>query len=806
MAQSVVMSSRLVDSEQKPPSLTMSRTQSYPVPQDNESQVDSAVESVTYFPCSDTEITEGEKPIPENPFDSESSRILFDAIDRLQSCGVSQEVAIPQLVIVGGQSTGKSSLLQSLTDIPFPVGTGCCTRFATRIVSRRTAPGSRNAVKITIVDPEVTDVFDYPPNNAYKDYVYTNDHLGVEDFKFIMEEISTEYMGIRKGQGLHTKNFATQVLRIELSGPTRSHFSILDVPGIFSYAHDVNEHEEDGVRLMVEEYMKQSANIVICVAAATADLSTQGIFKMAANLVDKRRLVGVFTKCDRLENPTELDAEFSQVIEIASGRGKDSGKSMHDGWFVVRNRSEVDDDGFDIKEAERKLFSQVPWNKIREDRRGSVKLQEYLGNLLCAQIRGNFPVIQESVRRLLSEAEASRKDLGDPRPTHNLRQQYIRSVIERYHTVAVKTLKSPGSLSDETLRVRGLVREANEGFTAEMQDHGHTHMFEDPSIDPMVQLAEAVSFYSARLAGYLPASSQDNGSLQQELATTPPLTPPKKQQNRRKKSTAAHQFHTPLVEEIRDQLRIWQTTELPGLVNTEVIQVLFKKQSEHWQHIAERHIDNIANDVEVASNWILEDICSPDSCSSILYEELSRILTQFQQQAKKKAIQELKEHCRRERESHLQTTDSRFQERLQALRTVRLLKALGSIPSFQSGAFDMGHSKLLFQHFHHSIEGNMIHDVHDVVKVYYELSLEAFIRYVTNDIVEDFVSYSEGPLMGLSTDWVFTLSEEEVEKMAREDEETLNKRAHFDIVIDKMKAAHEIAEKARIQTRCLGDI
>ncbi|KAK1987288.1 vacuolar sorting protein VPS1 [Colletotrichum cereale] len=793
MVQPTLVSSRLT---QKPPSLSMPRAGTYPVPQDNESQVDSAVESLAYFPCSDTGSTQGEKSIPENPFDSESSRILFDAIDRLQSCGVSQEVAIPQLVIVGGQSTGKSSLLQSLTDIPFPVGTGCCTRFATRIVSRRTAPGSENAVKITIVDPEVTDVFDYPSNDSYRDYLYTSDHLGVDDFKEIMDEISTKYMGIRRGQGVHAKNFATQVLRIELSGPTRSHFSILDVPGIFSYAHDVNEHEEDGVKLMVEEYMRQPANIVICVAAATADLSTQGIFKMAANLVDKRRLVGVFTKCDRLENPAE-------VIKIASGQGKDSGESMQDGWFVVRNRSEFDGDDFDIKEAEQDLFSKPPWDKIRENRRGSLMLQKHLGNLLCAQIRGNFPAIQESVRRLLSEAEESRKNLGDPRPTHSLRQQYIRSVIEKYHTFATMTLKSPGSLSEENLRVRGLVREANEGFTEEMQARGHTHLFEDTNIDPMTQLAEAVSFYSARLAGHATAPNQGSD---QEQAATPPLTPPKKRHIMSKKSTAAPRLRTPLVEVIRDQLRIWQTTELPGLVNTDVIKILFKQQSENWQQVAERHIDNIANDVEAASNWILEDVCSPHSCSSILFAELSRVLSQLQQQAKKKAIQELKEHCRRERESHLQTTDSRFQERLQALRTVRLLGALGSIPSFSSGSFDLAHSKRLFQHFHHSIESNMIYDVHDVVKVYYELSLEAFIRYVTNDIVEDFVSYSGGPLMGLSTDWVFTLSEEDVQKMAREDDETLAKRAHFDSIIEKLETAHDIAEKARIQTRDLGDM
>ncbi|KAK2025937.1 vacuolar sorting protein VPS1 [Colletotrichum zoysiae] len=724
---------------------------------------------------------QGAKSIPENPFDSESSRVLFDAIDQLQSCGVSQEVAIPQLVIVGGQSTGKSSLLQSLTDIPFPVGTGCCTRFATRIVSRRTVPGSTNAVKITIVEPEVTDVFDYPSNDSYKDYLYTSDRLGVEEFKEIMDEISTKYMGIRRGQGVLAKNFATQVLRIELSGPTRSHFSILDVPGIFSYAHDVNEHEEDGVKLMVEEYMKQPANIVICVAAATADLSTQGIFKMAANLVDKKRLVGVFTKCDRLENPTE-------VIEIASGRGKDSGKSMQDGWFVVRNRSEVDGDDFDVKEAEKKLFSQPPWDKIRENRRGSIMLQKHLGNLLCAQIRGNFPAIQESVRRLLSEAEESRRELGDARPTHSLRQQYIRSVIERYHTVAVMTLESPGSLFEEALRVRGIVREANESFTGEMQARGHTHLFENTSADPITQLTEAVSYYSARLTGHAPAP---NASEHSDPEPKPTGTP---------------QLRKPLVEVIRDQLRIWQTTELPGLVNTNVIKILFREQSENWQRIAEDHIENIANDIEVASNAILEDVCSPHSCSSILYAELSRILSQLHQQAKKKAILELKEHCRRERDSHLQTTDPRFQERLQALRTVRLLGALGSIPSFRSGTFDLAHSKLLFQHFHHSIEGNMIYDVHDVVKVYYDLSLEAFIGYVTNDIVEDFVSYSGGPLMGLSTDWMFTLSEEDVQMMAREDDETLSKRAHFDKIIEKLETAHKIAEKARIQTRELGDM
>lgn len=70
-------------------------------------------------------------------------------------------------------------------------------------------------------------------------------------------------MGIVKGQGPDKKNFATQVLRIELSGPSRSHFSILDVPGVFSSSHAVNPGEMEGVKDMVVKYMKKPENIVM---------------------------------------------------------------------------------------------------------------------------------------------------------------------------------------------------------------------------------------------------------------------------------------------------------------------------------------------------------------------------------------------------------------------------------------------------------------------------------------------------------------------------------------------------------------
>lgn len=47
-------------------------------------------------------------------------------------------IVLQQLVVVGDQSSGKSSLLEALTNIQFPVSSTLCTRFATQISFRRT--------------------------------------------------------------------------------------------------------------------------------------------------------------------------------------------------------------------------------------------------------------------------------------------------------------------------------------------------------------------------------------------------------------------------------------------------------------------------------------------------------------------------------------------------------------------------------------------------------------------------------------------------------------------------------------------
>lgn len=79
-----------------------------------------------------------------NDSESLADPLLLDKIDKLFACNVGEYIDLPQLVVVGDQSSGKSSVLEGLTRLAFPRDSGLCTRFATQIIFRRTEKSKRN--------------------------------------------------------------------------------------------------------------------------------------------------------------------------------------------------------------------------------------------------------------------------------------------------------------------------------------------------------------------------------------------------------------------------------------------------------------------------------------------------------------------------------------------------------------------------------------------------------------------------------------------------------------------------------------
>lgn len=61
---------------------------------------------------------------------------------------------IVKLVVVGDQSSGKSSVLEGLTGIPFPRANGLCTRFATQVTFRR---AQKETTTVSIIPARTAD-------------------------------------------------------------------------------------------------------------------------------------------------------------------------------------------------------------------------------------------------------------------------------------------------------------------------------------------------------------------------------------------------------------------------------------------------------------------------------------------------------------------------------------------------------------------------------------------------------------------------------------------------------------------------
>jgi hypothetical protein len=125
-------------------------------------------------------------PLPsESAYEKIGDPVLLDKIDKLFACNVGEHIDLPQLVVVGDQSSGKSSVLEGLTRLPFPRDSGLCTRFATQITFRKT---DHKSVKVSIL-PDPNSSTEY--QERIRDWQFAEiEQLNAEAFKKIMDQVS----------------------------------------------------------------------------------------------------------------------------------------------------------------------------------------------------------------------------------------------------------------------------------------------------------------------------------------------------------------------------------------------------------------------------------------------------------------------------------------------------------------------------------------------------------------------------------------------------------------------------------------
>ena len=193
--------------------------------------------------------------------------------------------------------------MEAISGIPFPRKDTLRTRFATELVLRKS---SIESVVVNIVPSQRRTEKE---SQGLASFQYT-----LQSFDELPELIESAkiVLGLDKpGSG-----FSSDILRIEISGPTRPHLTVVDLPGLIHAKNDDEDDEnvEEVVSELVYSYMRRPRTIILAVVSALNDRALQAVLKRV-KAVDPygRRTMGLITKPDTLFKDSQSEKDFVKL-------------------------------------------------------------------------------------------------------------------------------------------------------------------------------------------------------------------------------------------------------------------------------------------------------------------------------------------------------------------------------------------------------------------------------------------------------------------------------------------------------------
>lgn len=202
---------------------------------------------------------------------TDEQRQILDTVAQIRKCGLDSILELPQLVVCGDQSAGKSSVLEALTEIPFPRSDNACTSYATEIILRR---ATTQAISVKIIPDEERPNAEKEKIQAFQESISNFDEL-----PRVMAS-ATAMMGVDESESSDPARWAParDILSIEVEGPTRPQFTLVDLPGLIQTdTKGVPKGAVDTVKQITDHYISQRRTICLAIVSGSNDYANQGI-------------------------------------------------------------------------------------------------------------------------------------------------------------------------------------------------------------------------------------------------------------------------------------------------------------------------------------------------------------------------------------------------------------------------------------------------------------------------------------------------------------------------------------------------
>ncbi|XP_009092414.1 dynamin-1-like protein isoform X1 [Serinus canaria] len=303
-------------------------------------------------------------------------------------------IQLPQIVVVGTQSSGKSSVLESLVGRDLlPRGTGVVTRrpLILQLVHVSPEDGRKGAGDENEVDAAEWGKFLHTKNKIYTDFDEIRQEIENET-----ERISGNNKGISP-EPIHLKIFSSNVVNLTL----------VDLPGMTKVpVGDQPKDIELQIRELILQFISNPNSIILAVTAANTDMATSEALKIAREVdPDGRRTLAVITKLDLMDAGTDaMDVLMGRVIPVKLGIIGVVNRSQLD----INNKKSVADS---IRDEYGFLQKKYP---SLANRNGTKYLARTLNRLLMHHIRDCLPELKTRINVLAAQYQSLLNSYGEP--------------------------------------------------------------------------------------------------------------------------------------------------------------------------------------------------------------------------------------------------------------------------------------------------------------------------------------------------------------------------------------------------------
>ncbi|UQC86191.1 dynamin family protein [Colletotrichum lupini] len=332
-------------------------------------------------------------------------RGLLELIDKLQFAQL-DNVKLPQIVVVGDQSAGKSSVLEAITGTPFPRDAGACTRFATEIRLRRSAEASLN---VSIIPDK---------NKPFRDQERLKQFGGAVDTDMSFESLMRSAVEMIAPKNIPGRFAARDILVVEKRGPDMPLLTLVDLPGLVKNAN--NDQSMDDIKTietLCDRYMKSSRTIILAVVGGNTDYVQAPILTKARHFDPSgSRTIGVLTKPDLCES-IGLEDKF---IELVQNRDKQNYFKL--GWYVLLNPGPRDQgqpwpSARERRQREEEFFGRGKWRALPSSMCGANALKQKLSVQLQRHIGRHVKTLRKQIQKALDDCDSELKSMGTGKDT-----------------------------------------------------------------------------------------------------------------------------------------------------------------------------------------------------------------------------------------------------------------------------------------------------------------------------------------------------------------------------------------------------